>query len=80
MLVNLMDEGYILSNKYRKAIFYEIASGESNINYISKKHRIIRAIANKTIYDLMKNDIINKKNNRYVLSKKGEKIKEIIKD
>jgi len=32
-----MDEGYILSNKYRRAIFDELASGESDIRRIAKK-------------------------------------------
>ena len=75
-----MDEGYILSNKFRKAIFFEIASGETNLNYITKKHRIIKSVAKRVMDDLISNDIINIKNNKYILSKKGEKIKELIKD
>jgi len=42
-----MDEGYILSNKYRRAIFDELASGESDIRRIAKKHRIVSSIVDK---------------------------------
>jgi len=73
-----MDEGYILSNKFRKAVFYGFARGESDIRLISKKHRIIPRIANKILNDFIENDIIEKKDNKYVLTKKGEKIAEII--
>ncbi len=78
MLVNFMDEGYILSNKFRKAIFDAFVSGESDINVISKKHRIHPIIAKKIFKDFIKNGIILKKNNRFVLSEKGEKIAENI--
>ena len=78
MLVNSMDEGYILSNKFRKAVFDAFASGESDINTISKKYHIYPRIAKKILDDFIKNDIIIKKNNRFVLSEKGEKIAENI--
>jgi len=73
-----MDEGYILSNKFRKAIFDGFTHGESDIRLISKKHRIIPRVANKILNDFIKNDIIEKKNNKYILTKKGKKIAEII--
>lgn len=78
MLVNSMDEGYILSNKFRKAVFDAFASGESDINIISKKYHIYSRIAKKIFDDFIKNDIIIKKNNLFVLSEKGEKIAEKI--
>ncbi len=75
-----MDEGYILSNKFRKAVFDGFASGESDIRLISKKHRIIPKVANKILNDFIENDIIEKKNNKYILTKKGKKIAEIIRE
>ena len=75
MLVqNYMDEGYILSNKYRRAIFDELASGESDINRIAKKHRIVSSIADKVIDDFVKSGILLKKDNRYVFTEEGEKL------
>ncbi len=74
MLVNLMDEGYILSNKFRKAVFDGFASGETDINIIAKKYHVFSRIAKKILKDFIENDIILKKNDRYLLSEKGKKI------
>ena len=35
-----MEEGFIVSNKVRRAIFYEIASGEKSLMRIVKKHHL----------------------------------------
>ena len=69
-----MDEGYILSNKYRRAIFDGFASGETNLNVIVKKNRIIPMIAKKIIDDFISGGIIEKKGNRYILTKEGNKL------
>jgi predicted transcriptional regulator len=69
-----MDEGYILSNKFRRAIFDGLASGETNLNVIVKKNRIIPMIAKKIIDDFISGGIIEKKGNRYILTKEGNKL------
>jgi predicted transcriptional regulator len=69
-----MDEGFILSNKYRRSIFDELASGETDINRIAKKHRIIIQVAERVANDFIKGDILEKKGNRYILTDKGEKL------
>jgi len=69
-----MDEGFILSNKYRRSIFDELASGETNINRIAKKHRIIIQVVERVTNDFIKGDILEKKGNRYILTDKGEKL------
>jgi len=69
-----MDEGYILSNKFRRAIFDGIASGEDNIDRIAKKHRIIRNVAIRVADDFINGGILEKKGNRYILTKEGEKL------
>ncbi len=74
MLVNSMDEGYILSNKYRKAVFDGFASGETDISIISKKYHVFPRIAKKILNDFIENDIIIKNNNKFELSEKGKKI------
>lgn len=78
MLVKLMDEGYILANKYRKLIFEALNSGQTNIDFISKKHRIVPSIAKKIIDDFEKQELVEKKQNRYILTEKGKKIAEIL--
>ena len=69
-----MDEGYILSNKFRRAIFDGIAAGESNIDMIAKKHRIIPNVAKKVADDFINGGILEKKGNRYIFTKEGEKL------
>jgi len=69
-----MDEGFILSNKYRRAIFDEFASGEINIKRIAKKHRIIQTVAQRVVDDFIKGEILEKQGNSYILTKKGKKL------
>ena len=69
-----MDEGFILSNKFRRAIFDGLASGETNIERIAKKYRIIRSVALRVADDFISGGILEKKGNRYILTKEGEKI------
>jgi len=69
-----MDEGYILSNKFRMAIFDELASGESNIERIAKKHHIVPLVAKKVVNDFIDGGILEKKGDKYILTKEGEKL------
>ncbi len=73
-----MDEGYILSNKFRRTIFDGITSGETDIDRIAKKHRIIRNIARRVADDFISGGILEKKGNKYLLTKEGEKLAENI--
>ena len=73
-----MDEGYILSNKFRRAIFDGLASGETNLNVISKKHRIIINVAKRIADDFIRGGILEKKGNKYILTKEGERLVKII--
>ncbi len=73
-----MEEGYILSNKFRRAIFDGFASGETNLNIITKKHRIILNVAKRITEDFISGGILEKKGNKYVFTKEGEKLAKII--
>ena len=74
MLVISMEEGYILSNKYRRAIFDEFASGETDIERIAKKNHIIKSVAKKVVDDFINGGILEKKGNKYVLTEEGKKL------
>jgi len=78
MLVKSMDEGYILSNKFRRAIFDSFVAGEKNLKFIAKKHRIIYNVADKIVQDFIKNGIVEKKPEGFILTKDGEKLAEKI--
>jgi len=69
-----MEEGFILSNKFRRTIFDGLASGETDINLIAKKHHIIPIVAKKVADDFISGGILEKKGNKYSLTKEGEKL------
>ncbi|KYK32786.1 MAG: hypothetical protein AYK22_06940 [Thermoplasmatales archaeon SG8-52-3] len=73
-----MEEGYILSNKFRRAIFDGFASGENDLNIIVKKHRIIFTVGKRIAEDLIKGGVLEKKGNKYILTKEGERLAKII--
>ncbi|UCH71616.1 MAG: hypothetical protein JSW62_04255 [Thermoplasmatales archaeon] len=74
-----MDEGFILSNKFRRVILDELASGETNIDRIAKKQRIIRNVAKRVVDDFIDGGILEKKGNKYILNDEGKKLVAYIK-
>jgi len=69
-----IDEGFILSNKFRMAIFDELASGENDIYRIAKKHHIIQNVVRRITEEFINGGILEKKGNKYILTKEGEKL------
>jgi len=69
-----MDEGYILANKFRRAIFDELAAGETDIRRIAKKHRIIPKVAQRVIDEFITGGIVEQKGKTYVFTEKGKKL------
>ena len=68
-----MEEGFIVSNKIRKAVFVEIASGEKILTRIIKKHHLIDHVARKSAEELINHKLIEKKNGEYKLTELGLK-------
>ena len=75
-----MDDGFILSNKFRRAVFNEIISGESDVVRIAKKHRIVSSVVEKIIGDFVNGNIVSEKNGRYFLTINGKKIAAVIRN
>jgi hypothetical protein len=73
-----MDEGYILSNKFRRAIFDELASGETSIERIAKKNHIIRSVALRIADDFINGGVLEKKGDSYNLTEDGKKLAQIV--
>ena len=73
-----MDEGYILSNKFRRTIFDGLMSGERDIYRIAKKHRIIPNVAKRIADDFINGGILEKKGSKYILTKEGKKLADTI--
>lgn len=71
-----MEEGFILSNKFRKMIFDDIVSGENDINSISRKNHIPQKVARELADELVDLGVLEKKEGYYYLTKEGEKLAE----
>jgi len=53
-----VEEGFIVSNKMRKAIFTEVASGETSLARIIKKHHLIEQAARTAAEELQQHALI----------------------
>jgi len=73
-----MDEGYILTNKFRRVIFDELVAGESDLRRIAKKNRIIPRVAQRTMDEFVAGGIVEKQGTRYVFTEEGKKLAETI--
>ena len=73
-----MDEGFILANKFRRVIFDELVSGETDIKRITKKNRMIPRVAQRVIDEFITGGIVEKKGNMYVFTDEGKKLVETI--
>jgi len=69
-----MNEGFILSNKYRKAVFDAFASGETRIEEIAKRQRIVPVIARKVLHEFVTEGILEQHGSQYRFTKEGEKL------
>ncbi|MBN2066554.1 MAG: hypothetical protein JW771_07100 [Candidatus Thermoplasmatota archaeon] len=74
MLSTIIDEGYILSNKFRRVIFDELSSGEKDLQHIIKKHRLIKRVAQHIIDEFISGGIVTKKGSLFYLTEEGEKL------
>lgn len=68
------EEGFILSNKFRKAVFLEVASGAKSINEIAKKHHLFPKMVENAVADLKENGIIADSQDGLELTDMGKKI------
>jgi predicted transcriptional regulator len=69
-----MDEGFILSNRFRRIIFDELVSGENDIRRIAKKNRMIPSVAQRVIDEFVSGGIVEKKGTMYMFTDEGKKL------
>jgi predicted transcriptional regulator len=67
-------EGFIISNKIRKAVFSEIASGEHSIDKIAKKHHLLPRLVQHAVTEITDGELIEKTREGYQLTEHGKKI------
>ncbi len=69
-----IDEGFILSNKFRKAILIELASGEKKTKRIAKKHHLIERMVERAMKELEEEKLVKEENGNYFLTDRGKKV------
>lgn len=67
-------EGFILSNKFRKAVFLEISSGEQSLERIAKKHHLLPKRVEKVAEEMANKGVIKEKDGEFMFTEKGEKV------
>lgn len=67
-------EGFILANKFRKAVFVEVATGEHSPKTIAKKHHLVPQMVDSAVADLKEKDILAEKDGTLALTEHGEKV------
>jgi hypothetical protein len=68
------EEGFILSNKHRKAVFQEIAAGASSAKTIGKKHHLHHTMVENAVRDLKEIGLITGSANELALTEHGIKV------
>jgi predicted transcriptional regulator len=71
-----MDEGFILSNRFRRIIFDELVAGEKDIKRIAKKNRMIPMVAQRVIDEFVTGGIVEKQGTMYRFTEEGKKLAE----
>lgn len=67
-------EGFILANKFRKAVFVEVAAGEDSPKVIAKKHHLVPQMVANAVGDLKDKDILAEDDGTLTLTEHGEKV------
>lgn len=68
-----INDAFIESDKFRKAVFTEIVAGESDPERIAKKHHLIQRAVDRAVDDLVGHDLIEETDDGYVLTDKGDR-------
>lgn len=67
-----INDAFVESDKFRKAVFTEIAAGESDPERIAKKHHLIQPAVDRAVDDLQERELIEETDDGYELTDKGE--------
>lgn len=68
-----LNDAFVESDKFRKAVFTEMAAGESDPERIAKKHHLIQPAVNRAVDDLEDHGLIEETDDGYELTDKGER-------
>ncbi|HEX17083.1 MAG TPA: hypothetical protein ENG60_01525 [Thermoplasmatales archaeon] len=74
-----MEEGFILSNKFRKIIFDDLASGERDVRVISKKNHIPIKVVEEIVREMADARLVEIREGMCYLTREGERLAERLK-
>lgn len=69
----VVNDAFVESDKFRRAVFTEIAAGETDIEFIAKKHRLVKPAAERAVNDLVEHGLVEKGDEGYALTAEGER-------
>ena len=68
-----INDAFVESDKFRRAVFTEIAAGETDPDRIAKKHHLIKPAVKRAVADLEEHDLIQAVDGGYELTEDGER-------
>lgn len=68
-----LDDAFVESHKFRRAVWKQLVAGETDPERIAKKEHIIQRAAEQAIQDLEEHDLIEDTGDGYELTDEGEK-------
>jgi len=68
-----MHEAFVLSTPVRRAVFLDLASGETNLSRIVLKNRLLRPAAEKAAADFAERGLVKKDGDAWRMTEEGEK-------
>lgn len=71
-----INDAFVESDKFRRAVFTEIAAGESDPERIAKKHHLIDRAVDRAVDDLVDHGLIEAGDDGYQLTEEGERYAE----
>lgn len=67
-----INDAFVESDKFRRAVFTEIAAGESDPDRIAKKHHLVKPAVKRAVQDLVDHELIEETDDGLQLTDQGE--------
>jgi predicted transcriptional regulator len=68
----MADDAFVDSHKFRRQVWQELVSGESDPERIAKKQRLMQRAVDKALDDLEEHGLVAENDNGYELTDEGE--------
>lgn len=69
----VVNDAFVESDKFRRAVFTEIAAGEGEADRIAKKHRLVKPAVDRAVQDLTEHGLVEEKGGRLQLTDDGRR-------